>query len=190
MPAELDTEFYDRLFGAGKIADEAAFREELTTILKRDAQNESDVRLMNDIRAAVINSVQFNLPENFLKRWVMAVDKNVPTPEAADDHMEKNREGIRWEVIRMVLAEENQVEASEEEIYNNARSMVIGKLAEMGMPADDEERLKKIVFNVLENQNEYNKIRSFIIEQKVLTLLRDKVNVTEQEVDYRDFWKQ
>ena len=60
----------------------------------------------------------------------------------------------------------------------------------MGMPADDEDRLKKIVFNVLENQDEYNKIRSFIIEQKVLSILRDKVQVTETPVDYKAFWKQ
>lgn len=188
--AELNTEFYDRLFGAGKVADEEQFRAELVQILQRDAQNESDVRLLNDIRAALLAQTSFDLPEKFLKRWIMAVDKNVPTAEAADEHMEKNREGIRWEVLRMILAEENQVTASEEEIYNNAHSMVVGKLAEMGMPADDEDRLKKIVFNVLENENEYNKIRSFIIEQKVLSLLRDRVTVAETPVAYREFWKQ
>lgn len=188
--AELNNEFYDRLFGPGKVTNEEEFRTELTQILQRDAQNESDVRLLNDIRAALLGKTDFDLPEAFLKRWIMAVDKNVPTPEAADEHMEKNREGIRWEVLRMILAEEHQITASEEEIYNNARSMVIGKLAEMGMPADDEDRLKKIVFNVLENENEYNKIRSFIVEQKVLNQLRDKVNVTEAQTDYSDFWKQ
>jgi len=190
IPAEMDVEFFERLFGPGKVNNEEEFRAELTNILQRDAQNESDVRLLNDIRAALLAKTDFELPEKFLKRWIVAVDKNVPTPEAADEHVEKNREGIRWEVLRMILAEENQITASEEEIYNNARSMVIGKLAEMGMPADDEDRLKKIVFSVLENDNEYNKIRSFIVEQKVLGLLRDKVNVTETQTDYRDFWKQ
>ena len=190
VAAELNQEFYDRLFGADKVHNEDEFKAELTQILQRDAQNESDVRLLNDIRASLLQKTNFDLPEKFLKRWIMAVDKNVPTAEAADEHMETNREGIRWEVLRMILAEENGVTAEEEEIYNNARSMVIGKLAEMGMPADDEERLKKIVFNVLENENEYNKIRSFIIEQKVLTQLRDKVSVNETQTDYRDFWKQ
>ena len=188
--AELNTEFYDRLFGAGKITTDEEFKAELINILQRDAQNESDVRLLNDIRAAVLANTSFELPENFLKRWMMTVDKNITSAEAADEHVEKNREGIRWEVLRMILAEENQVEATEEEIYNSARSMVIGKLNEMGMPADDEDRLKKIVFNVLENQDEYNKIRSFIIEQKVLSILRDKVQVTETPVDYKAFWKQ
>lgn len=190
VAADMNQEFFDRLFGPDKVHNEEEFRTELTQILQRDAQNESDVRLLNDIRAALLEKTSFDLPEKFLKRWIMTVDKNVPTAEAADEHLEKNREGIRWEVLRMILAEENQITASEEEIYNNARSMVIGKLAEMGMPADDEERLKKIVFNVLENDNEYNKIRSFIIEQKVLTQLRDKVTVTEKQTDYRDFWKQ
>src|SRR5690606_12762628 len=146
--------------------------------------------LLNDIRAGVLANTSFELPEKFLKRWMMTVDKNITSEEAADEHVTKNREGIRWEVLRMILAEENKVEATEEEIYDSARSMVIGKLNEMGMPADDEDRLKKIVFNVLENQDEYNKIRSFIIEQKVLSNLRDKVQVTETPVDYKAFWKQ
>lgn len=187
---EINQEFFDKLFGAGKINSEEEFRAELTSILQRDAQAESDVRLLNDIRAAILEKTNFELPEKFLQRWMLQVDKKLETPEAAEEHVSKNREGIRWEVIRMVLAEENNVTASEEEIYNNARSMVIGKLNEMGMPADDEDRLKKIVFNVLENQEEYNKIRSFIIEQKVLTLLRDKVQVNETPVDYKAFWKQ
>lgn len=188
-PADLDNDFFDRLLGIGKVSNEEEFRAEMVNILSRDAQSESDVRLLNDIRAAILKNVHFDLPEKFLKRWVMTADKNITGPEAADEHMEKNRDGIRWEVIRMVLAEENQISASEEEIYANARSMVVGKLAEMGMPADDEDRLKKIVFNVLENDNEYNKIRSFIIEQKVLTLLRDKVTVNDVETDYAEFWK-
>lgn len=189
-PADLNAEFYGRLFGEGKVTNDEEFRAELTQILQRDAQNESDVRLLNDIRAAVLAKTNFELPEKFLARWMMSMDKNLATPEAAAEHVEKNRDGIRWEVIRMVLAEEGGVSASEEEIYNNARSIVIGKLNEMGMPADDEERLKKIVFNVLENENEYNKIRSFILEQKVLSQLRDQVTVTETPVDYKDFWKQ
>lgn len=188
--ADLNQEFYDRLFGAEKVTNEEEFRAELTSILQRDAQAESDVRLLNDIRAAILAKTSFELPEKFLARWMLQVDKSLTTPEAADEHVEKNREGIRWEVIRMILAEENQVTASEEEIYNNARSMVIGKLNEMGMPADDEERLKKIIFSVLENENEYNKIRSFILEQKVLSTLRDKVKIAETPVDYKDFWKQ
>lgn len=189
-PADLDEAFYARLFGEGKVSTDEEFRTELSSILQRDAQAESDVRLLNDIRAAILSSINFELPEKFLARWMLQVDKNLTTPEAAQEHVEKNKDGIRWEVIRMVLSEENQVNASEEEIYNNARSMVIGKLNEMGMPADDEERLKSIVFNVLENQDEYNKIRSFIIEQKVLTLLRDKVKITETPIDYKAFWKQ
>jgi trigger factor len=190
IPAEVNQAFFDRLFGSGKVSSEEEFRNELTEILKRDAQQESDVRLLNDIRAAILSKVNFNLPEAFLKRWLMNTDKKMESPEAAEEHLEKNRDGIRWEVIRMVLAEKHDLSAGEEEIYNNARSMVVGKLAEMGMPADDEERLKKIVFNVLENESEYNKIRSFIIEQKVLTHLRDQVSVVDQEVDYTDFWKQ
>lgn len=189
-PAELDEEFYGRLFGADKVKTDEEFRAELTSILQRDAQNESDVRLLNDIRAAVLEKVQFELPEKFLSRWMQNTDKNLTTPEAAAEHVEKNREGIRWEVIRMTLADEGQFTASEEEIFANARSMVIGKLQEMGMPADDEERLKSIVFNVLQNETEYNKIRTFIVEQKVLLSLRDKVQVTETPTDYKEFWKQ
>jgi trigger factor len=190
IPAEVNQDFFDRLFGPGKVGTEEEFRNELIEILKRDAQQESDVRLLNDIRAAILSKINFNLPEAFLKRWLMNTDKKMESPEAADEHLEKNRDGIRWEVIRMVLSEKHNLSAGEEEIYNNARSMVVGKLAEMGMPSDDEDRLKKIVFNVLENESEYNKIRSFIIEQKVLTHLRDQVSVVDQEVDYTDFWKQ
>lgn len=189
VPAELNQEFYDRLFGADKVHNEEEFRTELTAILQRDAQNESDVRLLNDIRASLLAKTDFELPEKFLKRWIQQADKNITSAEAADEHVEKNREGIRWEVLRMILADENKITVEEEEIYNNARGMVIGKLAEMGMPADDEERLKQIVFNVLQNDNEYNKIRSFIIEQKVLSQLRDKVSVNERQTDYKEFWK-
>ena len=61
--AELNQEFFDALFGPGKVNSEEEFRTELSNILKRDAQTEADFRLLNDIRARILETHRFDIPE-------------------------------------------------------------------------------------------------------------------------------
>lgn len=188
--ADLNQEFFDNLFGAGKINSEEEFRNELSMILQKDAQVEADFRLLNDVRAKILETHSFEIPGDFLKRWMLIKDNGKKTVEEIEKEFAGSADIIRWEIIRKKISDENGYSITEEEIKSRAEAMVRSRLAEMGMPMDDAERINSIVVNVLQNQQEYERIAASLAEEKVLNHLKGLVKTKGEKIDYKAFFKQ
>lgn len=188
-PADLNQEFYDKMFGEGMVTTEEEFRSRLSDIMAQDAQAESNVKLMNDIRKHLLETVVFDLPDNFLKRWMFLKNKDKAEREKIYEDYDNNKEVIRWELIRKKIAEDNGIQVEQEEIMNQARMMVSRKLSEMGMPVNDENQLNGLALRVLENRDEYEKMANFIMETKALEHLKTKVKTNEKKIAFKDFWQ-
>ncbi len=188
VPADMDQEFFDRVFGKDVVHNEEEFRNKVAEVLKFDLQQESNARLMNEIRDAVLQATQFELPDNFLKRWIKvknAENKNF-NPDTVDDEYNKGREVIRWELIRKKVAEQNNIEVQHEEMLNEARRMVINRVQQMGYSLP-EDRVDELANRLLANNEERDKIVTYIIELKVLEYIKSQLNITVESVAYNDF---
>ncbi|MCX7743306.1 MAG: trigger factor [Flavobacteriales bacterium] len=188
VPAEMDQEFFDRVFGKDVVHNEEEFRNKIADVLKFDLQQESNARLMNEIRNAVLAATQFDLPDNFLKRWIKvksAEDKNF-NPETVDDEYNKGREIIRWELIRKQVAEQNNIQVQHEEMMNEARRMVINRVQQMGYSLPDD-RVDELANRLLTNNEERDKIITYIIEVKVLDYIKSQLNVVPEPISYNAF---
>lgn len=188
VPAEMDQEFFDRVFGKDVVHTEEEFRNKVADILKFDLQQESNARLMNEIRDAVLEATQFELPDNFLKRWIKvknAEDKNF-NPDTVDDEYNKGREIIRWELIRKQVAEQNNIQVQHEEMMNEARRMVINRVQQMGYSLP-EERVDELANRLLANNEERDKIVTYIVEVKVLDYIKSQLNVVPEPIGYNAF---
>jgi trigger factor len=189
VPADLNQEFYDKIFGEGVVSTEEEFRSRLADIMSQDAQAESNVKLMNDIRKHLLETVVFDLPDNFLKRWMFVKNKDKAEQEKINEDYDNNKDVIRWELIRKKIADDNGIQVAQEEIMNQARMMVSRKLSEMGMPVNDENQLNGLALRVLENRDEYEKMANFIMETKALEFLKTKVKTNEKKITFKDFWQ-
>lgn len=188
VPAEMDQEFFDRVFGKDVVHTEEEFRNKVADILKFDLQQESNARLMNEIRDAVLEATRFDLPDNFLKRWIKvknAEDKNF-NPDTVDDEYNKGREIIRWELIRKQVAEQNNIQVQHEEMMNEARRMVINRVQQMGYSLP-EERVDELANRLLANNEERDKIVTYIIEVKVLDYIKSQLSVVPEPIGYNAF---
>jgi trigger factor len=187
-PSEINQEFYDRLFGAGNVTTEEEFRSKLTEILKGDAQNESDLKLLNDIREGILEVNKLELPEKFLRKWLNIKNEGKYSEEDLDRMFSKDRDIICWDIIRNRVASENGIQVELEEISDRARAMVANRLSEMGMPVNDPNLLNSYAAKVLSNEEEREKISSLILEQKTLSYLRTLVKTNPVPADYKEFW--
>lgn len=187
--ADMNQEFFDSLFGAGKINSEEEFKNELRNILQKDAQVEADFRLLNDIRAKILETHKFDIPADFLKRWMLIKEEGKKTFDQIEEEFTNSVDVIRWEVIRKKISDESGYKITEEEINSRAEAMVKSRLAEMGMPLDDAERIQAIVTNVLQNQQEYERVAASLAEEKVLNHLKGLVKTKAEKIDYKSFFK-
>ncbi len=188
VPAEMDQEFFDRVFGKDLVHNEEEFRNKVVDILKFDLWQKCNVLLINEIRDAVLELTQFDLPDEFLKRSIKeknAGDKNF-NPDTVDSEYNKGRENIRWDLIRSQVAEQNNIQVQYEEMINKARNMVITRVRHMGYSLP-EERLDELTDSLLANNEEHDKIFTYILELKVMEYIISKLNVVKESISYNAF---
>lgn len=187
-PADLDQEFFDRLFGKDQVTSEADMRAKIGEMLQMDLQGESNARLLNDIREKVLNNTNFEMPDSILKRWLVAQDeegKNFSN-ENIDSIYNEQRDIFKWELIRNQIVKENNIDVPKEDIENEAKRTVFNRVRQMGYSLP-EDRINELAHQLLHDHNEFNKIVAFLQEIKVLELLKGKVKVAEKEISYTDF---
>jgi trigger factor len=78
---DLNQEFFDKLFGEGVVTTEEGFREKITEELETMMKQDAERKLQNDIYNYSLSKVDFNLPDEFLKRWLKATNEKLTQEE-------------------------------------------------------------------------------------------------------------
>jgi len=191
MPADMNQEFFDKILGEGSVASEEEFRARVSEVLKADLQGESNAKLFNDIRKKILEGTTFNLPDDFLKRWlkVKNADQKDFDPDQIEAEYDKGKDVIRWELIRKKIVTDNQIQLNDNEIMAEAKRTVVNRLNQMGYSLP-EERIEEAARRILESEQEYEKIVNFLYEIKALEHLKGQVLIQEEPVSYSAFLKQ
>lgn len=188
--AELNQEFFDKLFGEGVVSSV----EEMKAKIKEDAEkqfaSQADQKFMNDVLEHLIENTSFELPAEFLKKWLQTAGETTMTPEQAADEYEKSEKGLRFQLIEGKVMTENDLQLQFEEIKEHTTGLIKQQMAQFGQlePADAD--VENIVARVMSNQEEVKRISEQVMNEKMLALFNDKVKAKTKEVSYKDFVKE
>lgn len=188
VPAEMDTEFFDKVFGEGQATTEEEFKEKLRGFLKNDLQSESNAMLLNSIRKGILEANDIALPDEFLKRWLKVKNednKKVDVEEIINDY-ENNKQYIRWEIIRNKIIAKYEVNLEDGELMDAARVDVMNRVTKMGYQLPPE-RIDEFAKTLLSNQEEADKLINGILETKALRKIKDEANIVESTIGYNEY---
>ncbi len=188
VPAEMGTEFYDKVFGEGTVTTEEEFREKLRGFLKNDLQSESNAMLLGAIRKGILDANPFQLPDEFLKRWLKVKNednKKVNVEEIVNDY-DNNKSYIRWELIRNKLITRYGVDVEDGELMDAARVDVMNRVTRMGYQLPPE-RIDEFAKTLLSNQDEADKLINSILETKALRKIQEEANIVENKIGYEAY---
>ena len=186
IPAEVNQELFDKLFGAGAISSEAELRQRISDDLTRMFSADSDRVFNNAISKKLIEETPIDLPESFLKRWIAATNENT-TIEKVEQDFESYRNGLKWQLIQNKLIKENDVKVDPQDAINYVKSMMINQYAQYGIPAPEDAELDKYAKNALSNKEEANRIYDNLYQTKIFTLLKGMVKLNEKTLSYEKF---
>jgi len=186
IPAEVNQELFDKLFGAGAISSEAELRQRISDDLTRMFGADSDRVFNNAISKKLIEDTTMDLPESFLKRWIAATNENT-TIEKVEQDFESYRNGLKWQLIQNKLIKENDVKVDPQDAINYVKSMMINQYAQYGIPAPEDAELDKYAKNALTNKEEANRIYDNLYQTKIFTLLKGMVKLNEKTLSYEKF---
>ena len=188
VSAEMGQEFYDKVFGEGVVANEEEFKEKLRGFLKNDLQSESNAMLLSSIRKGIMDANPFQLPDQFLKRWLKVKNednKKVDVEEIVNDY-ENNKPYIRWEILRNKVVGKYEVNVEDGELMDAARVDVMHRVTKMGYQLPPE-RIDEFAKTMLSNQEEADKLINGILETKALRKIKEEANIIESTIGYEEY---
>ena len=188
--AELNQELFDKLFGEGLVKNE----EELKARLKEDAEkqfgSQADQQLLNAVTESLIENTNFELPAEFLKKWLAVSGEKPMTPEQAGEEYERSEKGLRYQLIEGKLMTDNKLQVTYEDLKEYTKGFVKAQMAQFGDNKIEDKELEEIVGRVLSNQEEVKRLSDQLKNEKLLTFFKENIKIKAKEVTYEDFVKE
>ncbi|TNF72182.1 MAG: trigger factor [Bacteroidetes bacterium] len=190
QPAELNQELFDRLFGPDQVHSEAELREKIKQDSEGQFQQQSDQKLLNDVTEKLIETTSFDLPTEFLKKWMQTTGEKPLSEEEAKDEFERSEKGLRYQLIEGKLVKEHGIELQFEELKDYTKGFIRSQMAQYGQANPKEEDLEGIAARVMSNKDEVKRLSEQLMSQKLLDLYKEKANLKTREVTYEEFVKE
>ncbi|WP_439131116.1 trigger factor [Polaribacter sp.] len=189
-PAELDQELFDKLFADGSVSTVTELREKIKEDAEKQFQQQGDQQLLNAVQEYLIENTKFDLPAEFLKKWLQTAGEKELTADEAIAEYEKSEKGLRYQLIEGKLMKDNDIKIDYQELVEYAKGFIRTQMAQFGNMNPEEEELNNIAGRILQNQEEAQKLQSQLISQKMLTFFKENINFKTKEVSYEDFIKE
>ena len=189
IPAEMNQDLFDKVFGKDEVKNEKEFKAKIKEEVEKSFVGESDNKLKNDIILHLIDKVNLELPDTFLKKWLVQTNENGLTAEQVEAEYEQYSKSLKWQLIENKIIKDNDLEVKNEDVVAHTRELIVQNFAQYGQPAPEDKKLDEIAAQVLTNEEERKKVYNQLYDAKTLMLYKEKFKLTEKTVTYDEFVK-
>lgn len=187
--ADFDQEFFDKLFGPNQVESEEAMREKVREIISENYNKEAVVYSDEQLKDKLIDSAKIDLPEEFLKEWLLKANEGKVTAEQVEKEYPIYAKQLKWTLISNKVAQDNEIKPEHEDVIEKTKEMIREQFASSGMGAQMEDSMDMFVDNYLqgnEGQN-YMQMMTSVQNDKVLGFVKEKANVKEESISADKF---
>ena len=185
--AELDEDLFKKLYGEEtEIKTTEDFRNRIKEEIEANLVYSSNHKFAIDAHDKLIGQNNLELPEAFLKRWLIAINKEL-TVEQIENEFDAFISDLKWQLIKDVLIKENDLKVTAEEVQAFAIQMARSQYNQYGIFDIPDEQLESFAKMILEKQEETERIYKKLFEDKVINVVKEKVTVAETEVSQEEF---
>jgi trigger factor len=184
--AEMDEAFFKKAFPNGTVTSVKEFKKLAAQQIEMQWKQETDRKFMNDAITLLIQNIELNLPEVFIKRYILFNNKDI-TEEKLVQEWEKYLDSIKWQVIESKLGKEGAIEISMDDIKNHIKGFYYQNYFAQFNLADVEERLNQMAEEALKDQKQVKQLYDQLFDHKIMLYLQTKMNVEELSGDFNQF---
>jgi trigger factor len=187
--AEINQEFFDKIFGPDQVSSEEEFMAKVKETLQGNYDRESKVFTEEELKKELTLKAKIDLPETFLKEWLLEANKGKVTLEDVEKEFPLYAKQLTWSLISNHLATENKIQAEHEEVLEKTKQMVREQFASSGLGSQMEDSMDMFVDNYLkgeEGQNYMNMLTS-VQNDKVLSFVENHIKLIEKEISIDGF---
>lgn len=185
--AEYGQEFYDDVFGKDKVTTEEDYHKGVTAMIASQlAPNSENLFQFTAEKALVEKYGNFELPANFLKKWLVARNEGL-TAENVDEEYEKMIPSIKWQLIKERIAQQADIKIENEDLDNYAKSIAAQQLAQYGMYNLGDDILADYAKRLLNDKNSRQHIVEQVGDRKLFNAIKNIATIDVKEVTLDEF---
>jgi len=189
-PAELNQELFDKLFPNDEVKNLDDLKEKIKEDAAKQFKQQGDQQLLNDVTESLIENNKFDLPKEFLQKWIRTVGEKPLTEEEAKEEYIKSEQGLRFQLIEGKLIRDNKLEVKFEDLKEFTTARIKEQMAQFGQMDPSEKELDDVAARVLSNQDEIKRLSEQLMNEKLLGFYKENINLKEKEVTYDEFVKE
>ena len=188
--AELNQELFDKLFGEGIVTSVEQLKEKIKEDAEQQFASQADQKFLNDVTESLIENTKFDLPTEFLVKWLQTAGETPLTAEAAEAEFKKSEGGLRYQLIEGKVITENGLQITFEDLKAYTSDVIKKQMAQFGQLNPTAEDVEGIVARVLSNKDEVKRLSEQVMSEKMLNLFKEKVKHKTKDVTYQEFTKE
>ncbi len=188
--AELNQDLFDKIFGEDKVKSEKEFKAKIKEDSEKQFVQHSDQKLMDAAVESLISNTKFDLPNDFLTRWIQFSGENPMTEEEAKTEYERSEKGLRYQLIEGKIRNEHKLQVSFEELKDYSKNMIKAQMAQYGQDNPSEEELDSITARIMSNEEEVKRLSEQLNSQKLLNFFKENAMLKTKEITYDKFIKE
>ena len=187
--AEMDQEFFNRIFGTDVVKNETEFREKIKESLTEQYTPQTEYKFMKDVREMLTEKAgDITFADDIIKRWLLLSDENA-TKEAVDNDYPKVVEDLKYHLVKERLVKENEIKVEKEDIDALGRRVARAQFAQYGMLSVPDDVVDNYVNDLMKKQETVNNLVNRAIDDKLSVLVKSKITINEKEVTAEEFIK-
>jgi trigger factor len=191
QPAELNAEFFEKMYPGKNIETEEAFKTELNADFEKYYERQAMNTTMDEVYHYWMDKTEVALPEAFLKNWIKKGEEG--KAEKTDEEVEKEFpgfvKGLKWTLISNTLANQNDIQVKQDDIKNYAINQLMGYYGG-GMQINPEEAwVQDFANNMSKDKKFVEGAVDRIVQNKIFDWAETQIATTDKTISLDEFKK-
>ncbi len=188
--AEVNQELFDKIYGKDIVKSKEDFENKLDEEIRMKLDRDSEYKLRQDIRNTYLKKFKKDLPSEFLKRWLILVNKDKYTEEQINKDFDHFTEDLKWQLMKNKIVKDNDIKVSEQEILDYVKAYARLQFAQYyGMTDVPDETLENYARELLKKDEEKKQFYERKYEDKVIEFIKNTIKINNKEVSFEKFNK-
>ncbi len=187
IPAEMTADFYEKVYPGDKIETEEQFRERIRKDASASFVQETDKIFFNKAVDLLVKNTNFELPDDFLKRWLLEYNEGKFTGEQIEKDYPSFRESMKWQLIENRIIRENDIRVTDEDIKTYIRTVMLRRVGTEFVDTEMEKKYDSIVDAFMQNKEQVQRINDQLYNARLMGLFKTHLKVVKKEVSYDEF---
>lgn len=174
-PAVHDEEFFTNVFGKDAVHNEDEYTAAVKDLIQNQLNGNSDMVFRNDARRVLLERYgNVELPAEILKHWLIQRSDDL-NEENINEEYDRMVPDLKWQLITDKIAEQLNLEITEDDRLDYARGMARQQFAQYGMTNMDDATIDGFARNILADKQWAPRIHEQIASIKLFNAIKANV---------------